>query len=287
MGSLECGGDSFANWEPIVAFSRWRQRAELLLEKHAHTTLLQFWILLSLHANKAMGVKQIAHMLELKYTTVTEAVVKLEKQQFITKTNDENDRRATLVSITQHGFEEFASWDKILIDAAVDAWRDFPKDKRRRAFFLFWQLGESAQKVRYDGEIVRGDTAFFIACEQIWSKYKKTCESMRVSSEQGLLLLLLACRGELQPKEIAKLLIKQACDVSKLLHSTEELGFIEIRTGATKRELVVSINEQGLRIAGELDHLVSVILSQHFGEEEAEKQLVRQIGQYLTRQLRN
>lgn len=287
MGNKKESDDAASTWEIITTLLGWQREAERALKEGCSTTLTQFWVLIVLNIHGALSAKQVANILELRYTTIAECIVTLEQKGAVVKTRCEDDRRVVTVSITKRGLELFYLWDNCLIDLARRAWGDFDKESRENAFHSFYRMGKKIGKMRWLNDKVRGDTAFLITCSQITSNFQEISETLLVSSPQAILLMLLEEQGTIQPKDVAFLMAKQPSEISKLLTEAKEKGLAELKEGNTKREVLIRLTKNGYEKATAIESESKILLEKLFDKGEGDMDFLMYTSKHLLSKLQS
>lgn len=279
--------NSIATWECMAALLGWYREADWTLKENFSITLTRFWTLLAMENHQGMSVKQLASLLDLKYTTIAECVSALEHKQAIEKKKGDDDRRTVRVSITNSGKNLLHTWDLCLIELMHEVWGDLDSEYRRKAFYFFYRIGERHSKTRKLSNKIRGDTAFIIACGQITNDYQKICESQLVTPTQAIMLMALNDQGGARPKDIAHLMIEHPYDISKLLSKVKTKELITLEEGSSGREVFVRLNEQGYDRAQILESAAFELLEAYLETDPDERTFLADIVKYLTKKRRN
>lgn len=235
-----------------VIFDAWTRVASNELRRHEGATLNQFWVLLIASEHGSVPISTMVELLELNYTTIAECVGSLERLGAVTKTVDENDRRTFPVHLTNSGRKLFETLDLCLARTAKKALTPLTGQAKIEAMRMFHQLCERVDKPRRVGNLIRGDSAFLIACQQCAMVFSKLCGKQVLTPLQGRIMLALGCEGVAGVKQLRQALFQDAPTLSRSLKKLESLGYIRKTPGNTKRETNVALTTSGKLCAGAL-----------------------------------
>lgn len=235
-----------------VLFDAWTRAASNELRRHEGATLNQFWVLLIASDHGSISISAMVELLELNYTTIAECVGSLERLGAVAKTVDENDRRAFSVCLTDKGHKLFDALDLCLARTAKKALAPLTGHAKIEAMGMFHQLCERVDKPRRAGNLIRGDSAFLIACKQCVMVFSNLCKKHVLTPLQGRIVLVLGCQGTLGIKRLRQMLFQDAPTLSRALKKLESLGYIRKTPGNTKRETNVALTTSGKLCAGAL-----------------------------------
>lgn len=275
-----------SNWEFIAMLQGWQQQAERLLKDQHDTTTMQFWVLSVPEKHGRVSIRFTSSILDQKYTTVAEAVASLERKGAIEKHVIEDDRRVTLVSISEEGARLFRLWDATLVSLVCRAWDDFDDNERKQSLHPFYLMGKRLEKVRVFDGMVRGDTAFLIACAQISGDFQRISEEIPLSPAQAVLLALLREQGPSQPKTIARLLAKPPSAVSRLFREIVKRNLVLLSAGPSKREVTVSLTDKGNDLSEQIEKQMNDLLENRFGNDPTTMHSLRHTAFRLMERLR-
>lgn len=235
-----------------VLFAAWIRTASNELRRHEGATLNQFWVLLIASEHGSVSTSAMAELLELNYTTIAECVGSLERLGAVTKSVDENDRRAFPVHLTAAGRKLFDTLDLCLARTATKALAPLTGQAKIEAMRMFHQLCERVDKPRRAGNLIRGDSAFLIACRQCAMVFANLCGGQVLTPLQGRIMLALGCQNVAGVKQLRQALFQDAPTLSRALKKLEGLGYIRKTPGSTKRETNVALTISGKLCAAAL-----------------------------------
>jgi DNA-binding MarR family transcriptional regulator len=87
-------------------------------------------------------MSDLATKLGIKKRTVTQFVDALEKENIIVRIPDPNDRRATLIQITDTAAPLIKRTGDAMIEAATKVLASFPSERRSHLLYLLYQLAD-------------------------------------------------------------------------------------------------------------------------------------------------
>ncbi|MGI6218077.1 MAG: MarR family winged helix-turn-helix transcriptional regulator [Coriobacteriales bacterium] len=281
------GVDRFDSFAAVCAFGEWHKATSSFLYVRHGITLLQYWILLILSHGEGGSIKELQKTLELNYTTVNESIAALEHMLLIEKSRSLDDGRVRPVCLTKQGCTVLEECDYAVWEFIAHAWTGFSEVDTKRALMVFYNACRQQDKSRDTGTLIRGDSAFVIMCAQFMMKFQKACKDIPVTVSQAQMLMLLERhpRG-MQPKEIGKVLSRNPYAVSKAISHLVSSGLVEEAYGATKREKVVTLSEDGHSRALRAKRAALDIMELHFGWVE-DVGFLNAVLQELSRHLPN
>lgn len=263
-----------------IALTGWEDRAVAYLRREHGATLLQFWVLLILRRRGALGICDMQRLLELNYTTVAECVGSLERAGFLVKREDPEDARRLSVELTPAGSERFIELDAGLLRFSSAVWEEHPEPRRKMALFALYRACEQLGKVRLVGNLARGDTAYLAFCAQFAMQFQWACDEVSIPAGQAVALMLLGRSPEgVRVGEIAAVLGRKPCDVSKMLSQMERRGLVSKRRGECLRERMVRATDLGMERCAQVESAAASILDQHFGDVEDVAPLAEALSQ--------
>ena len=247
---MEHGGTAMADaFAAEVVFDRWLGRVVHRLRASRVATLNQFWVLL---------LVDIHH--------------------------DEDDRRATRLSVTPQGRRLTESIDRELIAVAKQALSLLSGTSRTQAMHLLYDACLRLNKKRLAGNLVRGDSAFFIVCQQVSLEFSRICRQSLVTPQQGHLLLALGRTGPMTGREIRDALDYDAPMLSKIAAKLSDAGLITKEIGNNRRERLYALTSLGLQCASLIAEGTEEMLRQLFGDDygtETYRQTIAALGRSL------
>lgn len=267
MGSNTTAIDSAVDAEMI--FDRWLSQAVGALRVARGATLNQFWILLLMSERPTMSITAMTELLELNYTTVAECAGQLQRMGALTKSCNDDDRRESLLTLTASGEQLMGELDRELIAVAKRALSSLTGSTRIQAMQLFHNACIRLDKKRMVGNLVRGDGAFLIICQQTAMSFAAICKKNIVTALQGHLLLAIGRHDTLAEKTVRELLYCDAPTLSRTIAKMEAAGLITREPGATKREKRLRLTPIGLQCASLIAIDTEEMLQQLFGDDYA------------------
>lgn len=109
-------------------FAEKRLEHRLLAEKGI--SFSQFLILLGLRCNESASQTEIAQFLYLTEATVSRHITALEKGRYLTRKEDQNNRRKHVLGLTAKGQKAFTDAHKVIEDELKDIFGPIPKKDR-------------------------------------------------------------------------------------------------------------------------------------------------------------
>lgn len=267
MDSKAAAIDSAVDAEMV--FDRWLSQAVGALRNTRGATLNQFWILLLISERRVVSITSMNELLELNYTTVAECAGQLQRMGALAKSSNDDDRRESLLTMTPAGELLMEELDRELIAVAKRALSPLAGTTRIQAMQLFHNVCIRLDKKRMIGNLVRGDGAFLIVCQQTAMNFAAICRKNVVTSLQGHLLLALGRHDALAEKTARKLLYCDAPTLSRTIAKMEAGGLIVREPGATKREKQLRLTSLGLQCASLIAVETEEMLRQLFADDYA------------------
>ncbi|BCA88251.1 MULTISPECIES: MarR family winged helix-turn-helix transcriptional regulator [Adlercreutzia] len=282
---MEHGGTAMADaFAAEVVFDRWLGRVVHRLRASRVATLNQFWVLLLVDIHHDVSIRSVADRLEISYTTLAECIDELCRAGALSKTTDEDDRRATRLSVTPQGRRLTESIDRELIAVAKQALSLLSGTSRTQAMHLLYDACLRLNKKRLAGNLVRGDSAFFIVCQQVSLEFSRICRQSLVTPQQGHLLLALGRTGPMTGREIRDALDYDAPMLSKIAAKLSDAGLITKEIGNNRRERLYALTSLGLQCASLIAEGTEEMLRQLFGDDygtETYRQTIAALGRSL------
>ena len=121
-------------------------------------------------------------------------------------------------------------------------------------------------KKRMMGDLVRGDSAFIIACQQTALDFSRLCRKQHLSATQGHLLLALGSSGRTAAKELRRHLCLDAPTFSRALSRLTDAGLVTRIACASKREIEIALTSQGLACATDIAEETTKMLEALLGD---------------------
>lgn len=271
-----------STWEYAVAMRSWSHLADRVLKDTHGVTITQFWVLLMLEETDGLNIVQMVEQLELGYTTVAECVYALERRGLLAKSREgEGDRRLVSRSLTPAGLDLFRACDKSLANVAREALDGFDDPTRRQSFQLFYLMMRDMGKTRWLRGMVRGDTAFIVACVQVSYDFQAVCRKFGLSPLQGMALLVVREAGEVAPKQVADMLLESPSNISKAFSRLKAVRLSASYEGASKREVRECLTDEGVRVAHQIEEQTSAFLERRFGEGYRDNPVLCQVVRSL------
>ena len=190
--------------ETVLIFDQWMRAIVGTLRAERGATINQFWILLLISERPQQSAATAAATLGLNYTTVAACAAQLVRKGALEKRTCDDDNRYSPLAITPAGQRLLASLDQSLITAAKSALDPLQDNERTQALQLFFEACVRLNKKRMMGDLVRGDSAFIIACQQTALDFSRLCRKQHLSATQGHLLLALGSSGRTAAKELRR-----------------------------------------------------------------------------------
>ncbi len=116
------------------------------------------------------------------------------------------------------------------------------------------------------GDLVRGDSAFIIACQQTALDFSRLCRKQHLSATQGHLLLALGSSGRTAAKELRRHLCLDAPTFSRALSRLTDAGLVTRIACASKREIEIALTSQGLACATDIAEETTKMLEALLGD---------------------
>lgn len=91
----------------------------------------------------AISQKKIAEIIHVKPQSMSEVIVKLENDGYISKAKNENDKRETLISLTLKGKERSKEIDEMRKQQALNFLNPLSEDEKETLLFLLKKLIEN------------------------------------------------------------------------------------------------------------------------------------------------
>lgn len=248
------------------ALDRWFKIIASRLRDQENITLNQFWILTTLGNEAEHSISSLARRIDLNYTTVAEAIARLEYRNLIEK-NKGDDGRNALLALTNQGRETIAAVDQILVRTASASLSMFTGKGKTETMRLFYNACARLNKVRMMGNFVRGDSAFIIACQQIHFYFDSICRAYLVTPVQGHALLALVGNEAITAKEVRNLLGADPSTLSRALTKLTRQGLVKRLPGVSRREVSLSPTNKGLHCASSIAVDLTRQLQEFFGED--------------------
>lgn len=252
-----------------MVFDRWLGRAVGALRSAQGATLNQFWILLLISERQPISITSMNGLLELNYTTVAECAGQLQRMGALAKSGNDDDRRESLLTMTVAGEQLMEELDRELIAVAKQALSPLTGTTRIQAMQLFHNVCIRLDKKRMSGNLVRGDGAFLIVCQQTAMNFAAICKRNIVTALQGHLLLAIGRHEVLAEKTARDLLYCDAPTLSRTIAKMEAAGLIAREPGATKREKQLRLTPIGLQCASLIAVETEEMLRQLFADDYA------------------
>lgn len=238
--------------ETVLIFDQWMRAIVGTLRAERGATINQFWLLLLISERPQQSAATAAATLGLNYTTVAACAAQLVRKGALEKRTCDDDNRYSPLAITPAGQRLLASLDQSLITAAKSALDPLQDNERTQALQLFFEACVRLNKKRMMGDLVRGDSAFIIACQQTALDFSRLCRKQHLSATQGHLLLALGSSGRTAAKELRRHLCLDAPTFSRALSRLTDAGLITHIACASKREIEIALTSQGLACATDI-----------------------------------
>jgi DNA-binding MarR family transcriptional regulator len=277
-------------WETAFAFGGWRRRLEQELQDRFGAALMQFWVLMAVrsHPERSFSIRELASLLELKYTSIADCVGALKRRGAVLKQVDDIDLRLTHVHVTAHGVELYRQWEEALKAAACTAFELLGYERGRRLSYDLYNMVEKFGKA--PGSRGEADNAgiFVIACTQLDMEFQRLCTNAVLTQRQAELLLLLHDRHSVRPGDAARLLAKSASDVSKTSSQLGGAHLVRRRVpDGQRREARLELTPSGAARAEDLDAAMRGQLRHDFGDDADEQEFLDSVAHDLAEVLRN
>ena len=235
--------------ETVLIFDQWMRAIVGTLRAERGATINQFWLLLLISERPQQSAATAAATLGLNYTTMAACAAQLVRKGALEKRTCDDDNRYSPLAITPAGQRLLASLDQSLITAAKSALDPLQGNERTQALQLFFEACVRLNKKRMMGDLVRGDSAFIIACQQTALDFSRLCRKQHLSATQGHLLLALGSSGRTAAKELRRHLCLDAPTFSRALSRLTDAGLVTRIACASKREIEIALTSQGLACA--------------------------------------
>ncbi|WP_282209026.1 MarR family winged helix-turn-helix transcriptional regulator [Parvibacter caecicola] len=243
-------------------------------------TLTQYRILfyLQICADDARRIRDIAHVLSLSTSTVSDAASELEQAQLVCKFEMPSDLKAVGLQITGEGLEQLTAAQEAVVQGSQFYW-DILGEETQESFFTAIQLLADIRQL--DAEkvlgIPRGAAYPFVSRTHLaryTSWFKSTYNLSLV--DVRILFLLLETGAPMRISDISHLLNEPASTVSSATRSLYRVRKVveRERKPSNKRETIISLNDSGRALAQEImDRFVSWCCHElHQTREEFERE---------------
>lgn len=253
--------------DAALVFDRWMRIIAGRLRTEYGSTINQFWVLLVTSERPGMPITAAANTLELNYTTVAECVGQLALAGALEKTEPEDDSRCALITMTGAGERLMDTLDRCLISIAKDALAPLEGKRRVQGLRLFFEVCVRLDKKRMAGNLVRGDSAFIITCQQIAVEFGRLCRQYHLSEIQGHTLLAVGQNGCISMRALREKLRLDAPTLSRAVSRLVERGLAKRIEGASRRETNVALTASGLQCASSLAEETDSMLARLFASD--------------------
>ncbi len=238
--------------ETVLIFDQWMRAIVGTLRAERGAPSNQFWLLLLISERPQQSAATAAATLGLNYTTMAACAAQLVRKGALEKRTCDDDNRYSPLAITPAGQRLLASLDQSLITAAKSALDPLQGNERTQALQLFFEACVRLNKKRMMGDLVRGDSAFIIACQQTALDFSRLCRKQHLGATQGHLLLALGNSGRTAAKELRRHLCLDAPTFSRALSRLTDAGLVTRSACASKREIEIALTPQGLACATDI-----------------------------------
>lgn len=252
--------------ETVLIFDQWMRGIVGTLRAERGATINQFWLLLLISERPQQSAATAAATLGLNYTTMAACAAQLVRKGALEKRTCDDDNRYSPLAITPAGQRLLASLDQSLITAAKSALDPLQGNERTQALQLFFEACVRLNKKRMMGDLVRGDSAFIIACQQTALDFSRLCRKQHLSATQGHLLLALGSSGRTAAKELRRHLCLDAPTFSRALSRLTDAGLVTRIACASKREIEIALTSQGLACATDIAEETTKMLEALLGD---------------------
>lgn len=252
--------------ETALIFDQWMRAIVSALRAERGATINQFWLLLLISEHPEHSAATAAATLGLNYTTVAACAAQLVREGALEKRTCDDDDRCSPLAITPSGQRLLASLDQSLITTAKSALDPLQGDERTQALQLFFEACVRLNKKRMMGDLVRGDSAFIIVCQQTALDFSRLCRKQHLGATQGHLLLALGNSGRTAAKELRRHLCLDAPTFSRAVSRLADADLITRITCASKREIAIALTPQGLACAARIAEETTEVLEALLGD---------------------
>lgn len=230
--------------ETALIFDQWMRAIVSALRAERGATINQFWLLLLISEHPEHSAATAAATLGLNYTTVAACAAQLVREGALEKRTCDDDDRCSPLAITPSGQRLLASLDQSLITTAKSALDPLQGDERTQALQLFFEACVRLNKKRMMGDLVRGDSAFIIVCQQTALDFSRLCRKQHLGATQGHLLLALGNSGRTAAKELRRHLCLDAPTFSRAVSRLADADLVTRITCASKREIAIALTRR-------------------------------------------
>lgn len=243
-------------------------------------TLTQYRILLYLQicADDARRIRDIARVLSLSTSTVSDAASELEQAQLVCKFEMPSDLKAVGLQITDDGLAKLTDAQEAVMHGSQFYW-DILGDETQESFFMAIQLLTALRELDSQKiERLPRKVAYPFASRTHLARYigwfKSTYNLSLV--DVRILFLLLETDEPMRISDISHLLNEPASTVSSATRSLYRVRKVveRERKPSNKRETIISLNDDGRALAQEiLDRFISFCCNElHQTREEFERE---------------
>ena len=243
-------------------------------------TLTQYRILLYLQicADDARRIRDIARVLSLSTSTVSDAASELEQAQLVCKFEMPSDLKAVGLQITDDGLAKLTDAQEAVMQGSQFYW-DILGEETQESFFMAIQLLTALRELDPQKiERLPRKVAYPFASRTHLARYigwfKSTYNLSLV--DVRILFLLLEGGEPMRISDISHLLNEPASTVSSATRSLYRVRKVveRERKPSNKRETIISLNDDGRALAQEiLDRFISFCCNElHQTREEFERE---------------
>jgi DNA-binding MarR family transcriptional regulator len=237
------------------------QMVERELLKTCSLTLTQYRIMFTLtQGHNAQRIGTIAKIIDLKPSSVTEAVNQLIARDLVSRDYDDaEDRRAVHVRLKKTGVNLLEEADKALVALILDVWgSEYDTETRRRIFEQSAKSVISQGQVRVENRTIRADTAYIISVLIGYSNAVAHAHEFGLSLSQYRILLRLSEIGEvLSCADVSRDLLMKSNAVSVACDVLVEKELIERERAEDRRYVLLELTKLGKTTAGKITREIS------------------------------
>ena len=100
----------------------------------------QYRCIYTLHETGTISQKELAEILQIRSTSLSELLLKLEKKGFVSREAAAQDKRRLLVSLTPRGEEEAREYQKLRVNAYADMVSPLSEEEKEQFYGILCKI---------------------------------------------------------------------------------------------------------------------------------------------------
>ncbi|MGN0136819.1 MarR family transcriptional regulator [Anaerotignum sp.] len=111
----------------------------------------QYRCIYTLNETGRISQKELAEILQIRSTSLSELLLKLEKKGLVERMPSAQDKRKLLVSLTQEGHEEALKYQKLRVNAYCDMVSPLSEEEKRQFYSILSKIKNHYMEMEEEG----------------------------------------------------------------------------------------------------------------------------------------